>query len=159
VIEVPGFAINVAPRTKKTHNLAVTIRPKDGRKPFQTVLPSEQYRQFFGLAMREVPLIRHGLMAEGFELPILGNLSVRALFYRDTDSGDAAGYYQGLGDFLQSAKYDDKGKRKRDGAGIIDDDRQIKDWDGSRLLIDRSEPRIEVYITVLRECPTTREMF
>ncbi len=156
--EIPGFAINAVPRTKKTSNIAVTIRPKDGRRPFQTVLPSAAYQKFFRAAMKESPLIKAGLRQAGVELPIQGDLNVCALFYRDRDQGDAVGFYQALGDFLQSPR-EKNGKETRQGAGLIVDDRQVKSWNGSELRLDYKHPRIEVFITVLRERATTLAMF
>jgi hypothetical protein len=38
-------------------------------------------------------------------------------------------------------------KRSRTGLGLILDDKQIVSWDGSRLLIDRDRPRVELTLT------------
>ena len=59
----------------------------------------------------------------------------RALFYRDAARGDAVGYYQGLADLLE----------KR---GVISNDKWLVSWDGSRLEIDKENPRVEVTLTV-----------
>jgi hypothetical protein len=56
-----------------------------------------------------------------------------ALFYRDADRGDAIGYLQGLADVLQEA-------------GIVSDDKWFTQFDGSRLLVDRERPRVELLI-------------
>ena len=61
-------------------------------------------------------------------------LNCRALFYRDARRGDAVGYYQGLADLLE----------KR---GVIENDAQLTQWDGSRLLLDRENPRVEIELT------------
>jgi hypothetical protein len=53
------------------------------------------------------------------------------LFYRDAERGDAVGYYQGLADLLE----------KR---GVVANDRLIMSWDGSRLLKDSANPRVEL---------------
>ena len=42
-------------------------------------------------------------------------------------------------------------------AGIIADDRQIEDWDGSRRLIDAANPRVEIYITLVGDAPARQE--
>jgi Holliday junction resolvase RusA-like endonuclease len=36
-------------------------------------------------------------------------------------------------------------------AGILSNDNQIEDWDGSRRLKDAGRPRVEIYITVVQE--------
>lgn len=40
-------------------------------------------------------------------------------------------------------------EQARDGLGIIGDDSQIEHWDGTRLLVDRARPRIEVEVETL----------
>ena len=62
--------------------------------------------------------------------------NVRALFYRDAERGDAVGYYQGLADLLE----------KR---GVIANDSQLRSWDGSRLLKDAGNPRVEIELQPL----------
>lgn len=69
--------------------------------------------------------------------PITTRVSARALFYlTPRQGGDAHGYYQGLADFLQDR-------------GILHNDRLIRHWDGSRLLVDRARPRVELELEVL----------
>ena len=57
-----------------------------------------------------------------------------ALFYRDRDSGDAVGYQQGLADALEKWN-------------ILSNDKYLVSWDGTRLLLDRAKPRVEVTLT------------
>jgi hypothetical protein len=64
-------------------------------------------------------------------LPYDFPVNCRALFYRDKDVGDAVGFYQALADCIQDA-------------GILVNDRLIEQWDGSRLLVDKTNSRIEV---------------
>lgn len=45
-------------------------------------------------------------------------------------------------------------KLSRRGLGIIGDDSQIVHWDGTRLLIDRERPRIEVEVIVIEPAQT-----
>jgi Holliday junction resolvase RusA-like endonuclease len=59
-----------------------------------------------------------------------------AVFYRDADRGDAVGYYQGLADLLE----------KR---GVLANDKQIADWNGSELRKDAQRPRVELTLEVL----------
>lgn len=64
-------------------------------------------------------------------------LNCRATFYRHANVGDAVGFYQGVADVLESH-------------GIVDNDRQLVSWDGSRLRKDKDRPRVEL---VLEEIP------
>lgn len=68
-------------------------------------------------------------------------VSVRALVYRDANRGDLVGYLQAIGDALQG------GHGKSKVPCVLVDDVQIKSWDGSRLLIDKVNPRVEIELT------------
>jgi Holliday junction resolvase RusA-like endonuclease len=105
-----------APRTKKTSNRLV----RAGKRA--VVLPSKAWATW----VQEAKI--RGLSAR---LPLTAALNCRAVFYRDADRGDAVGYYQGLADLLE--------KRR-----VIANDKQIVSWDGSRLLKDATNPRVEV---------------
>ena len=159
--EIPGFAIrSSAPRTKKNSARVVTIPAKGARRchacgkmpGFPKVLPSEAYETWERAALREMLVIVPALRAAGVELPITAPISVEALVYVEpradgkmrADVGDVCGYYQAVGDMLQAA-------------GIIADDRQIEDWDGSRRLIDAANPRVEIYITLVGDAPARQE--
>jgi hypothetical protein len=113
-----------APRTKKTSNRLV--RAGDRHR----VLPSKAWTGWAARARIEV------CPGEDCQPPPLDGvlLNCTALFYRDANRGDAVGYYQGLADLLE----------KR---GVIVNDRCLVSWDGSRLLIDRENPRVEVTLT------------
>jgi len=63
--------------------------------------------------------------------PIKEPVNCAAIFYRDALRGDAVGYYQGLADVLEYYR-------------IVEDDRFIVSWDGSRLEKDAKNPRVEV---------------
>jgi Holliday junction resolvase RusA-like endonuclease len=108
-------------------------------------MPSEAFEYWRRLAMEEALVIKGQLQRRGIELPIIDHVSVRALFYQDVDRADACGLYQGLGDFLQDA-------------GILKNDRQIADWDGSRRLVDRADPRIEIFIQVVKRVPAEQDL-
>lgn len=77
--------------------------------------------------------IRAAARKFGVTLPLVQDVNCRAVFYRHAEVGDANGFYQALADFLQKA-------------GIVKNDRQIKQWDGARLRKDRDNPRIEVWL-------------
>lgn len=141
----PTFLLTGAPRTKKTSSRLVRI----GK--FHKIIPSKAHQSWFACAMDQAAEIRQRFRKAGIALPITQPVNVRAWFYRQTDVGDACGYYQALGDWLQEPVQSkkDQTKWRRQGAGIIKDDRQIASWDGSRLLKDSKCPRIEVQIQIL----------
>ena len=145
-MEIPGFILEGAPRTKKTHSRIVNIPkagsrkcPACGHRPgFPKVLPSEAHEKWHKGAILECLYIKAELVRSGVSLPIADAVNVRAVFYRESRVGDACGFYQALGDLLQDA-------------GIIVNDSQIASWDGSRLEKDADRPRIEVWLQVVRE--------
>lgn len=174
---VISFQLPVQPRTKKTSNRIVRLGknrarlslhrsegdisgncPKCRSAVFVTideaarkVMPSDEYEQF----ALECMWFRGQLhQAIRFPLPITGPVAVKATFYRAGDYGDLLGYEQALADVLQAeawskAKPGQAPKKRRDGLGLIVDDKQIRSWDGSRLAI--GEPHIAVEISVLGE--------
>lgn len=116
-----SFTVVGAPRTKKN-----SIRVVGGR-----VLPSEAWTrwcrdalfQFAGAYMMHPPRWKGGAA------------NVCALFYVDADRKvDAVNLYQGLADLLE----------KR---GCVEDDVVFASWDGSRVVVDRANPRVEVTLT------------
>lgn len=112
------FVILGPPRTKKTHQRIVRC----GK--FSKILPSEAYIEWNGIA---VPQLQLAMKAA----PITCDVNCRALFLRQTNIGDATGFYQALADTLQDA-------------GVILNDRFIVSWDGSRLDKDAANPRVIV---------------
>ena len=118
------FTLKSAPRTKKNHGI-ITTRGKSPR-----MLPSKQFSAWNRIAQVELARVR----ADSRGFPIEFNVNVRAWFYRDAERGDAVGYYQALADALQEGR-------------IVADDKCLISWDGSRLLKDADNPRIEVHIT------------
>jgi Holliday junction resolvase RusA-like endonuclease len=122
------FTITGPPRTKKNHSRVV----RAGR--FTKVLPSLAHEAWFALASSQAPTILRRIQGT----PITGPVQVTARFYRDANRGDLNGYQQALGDWLEAVC-------------IIEDDKWIESWDGSRKLVDKQNPRIEVEITELRE--------
>lgn len=125
------FTITGTPRTKKNHGQMVPGVSKAG-KAFTRIVPSEAYRKWHREAKPQLQVLKlvGGIVA--IDTP----MNVAAIFYRDAETGDAVGYYQGLADALQDAQ-------------IITDDKWIVQWDGSRIKKDALNPRIEVTITPL----------
>jgi hypothetical protein len=138
-----------SPKTKKNHSQIVPHLDRS------LLIPSKEYLEWERIASDE--LIRAGLckrvhvpakavpgkkprtkfaivLARGTMIDY--RVTCRALFYRARDAGDANGFYQAAADFLQHV-------------GILKNDALIRDWDGSRLLKDPANPRIEIRLTQL----------
>jgi hypothetical protein len=99
------------------------------------VLPSPDYRE---VAKRLVPALAKAWKEAGAPAPLGSQgegLSVNAQFVLGPrQAPDATGLYDALADLLQES-------------GIIENDRRIEHWDGSRRIRDdRSNPRTEVSI-------------
>lgn len=120
-----SFTIYGPPRTKKNHGW----RTKSGKQ-----MPSHSFAAWNRLAQASLACVRSRHLHTWF--PITEPINCRALFYRDAERGDAVGYYQALADALEDAR-------------ILDNDSLVVSWDGSRLLKDRTNPRIEVHLEVL----------
>lgn len=122
-----SFVIPSAPRTKKTSNRIVRV----GR--FQKVLPSKAFVEWNAIA--QIYLNRVRSASPMWLRDSRGRrVNCAALFYRKTNVGDATGYYQALADALQEAR-------------IVENDKLIVTWNGSQLLKDAANPRIEVTLT------------
>ena len=120
------FTIPVAPRTKKNSQSFVTLRT--GRT---LLLPSKTYREF---EKNVVTWCKTNLFNfTPYSSPV--NMSCR--FYMDKNyKSDLVGYLQAIQDALIKAN-------------VIEDDNHniISTVDGSEVLLDRKNPRIEVTIT------------
>lgn len=113
-----------APRTKKNHG----FRTKQGHS-----MPSAAYSAWDRMAQLQIAKFRaaHPLRVI---LPLRLPCNIKAIFYREALVGDAVGFYQALADTLEKG-------------GIVENDRLIVSWDGSRLFKDSDNPRVEVEIT------------
>jgi Holliday junction resolvase RusA-like endonuclease len=121
--------------------------PRIGRsrtgKPF--VMPSKALEKWEEIATLQLQA-QHGRAARASRWylgdkgqPCVIQVGAKALFYRPVDGpGDLDNYEKALGDALQKA-------------GIVANDRLIRSWDGSRLLIDRKNPRVEVELSPFTE--------
>jgi Holliday junction resolvase RusA-like endonuclease len=108
------------PRTKKNYSRIV----RAGRR-FR-LLPSAAHEGWARSAMAQLQGWRRSPLADG--------VAVKAFIYRERKTGDLINYLQALADALERA-------------GVVQNDRQIMSWDGSRLDKDARRPRIEVDIT------------
>jgi hypothetical protein len=134
-----------------------------------SVQPSPDYKEWFD----EMYLLRNDLVdqckAAGFQIPFTEPVGIKALFYRDRLTGDFDGYTAALADMIQSDQWRCKACRKktfriadcphcgakvcflehcRKGLGLIQDDKQIAHWDGTRLKKDAINPRVELTISL-----------
>jgi Holliday junction resolvase RusA-like endonuclease len=71
---------------------------------------------------------------------LTADLHVTALIYRDARRGDLDNFEHAIGDALQKA-------------GIIKNDSQIESWDGTRKLLDKERPRVEITIEAMDAPP------
>lgn len=111
------------PRTKKTHQRI--FRNKRTGAPM--VMPAKTSKAWEASAILQL------MQARAFDFESDGPVSVCALVYRDARRGDLVGYLQAIGDALERS-------------GVIVNDRLIASWDGSRLLVDRERPRVEIEV-------------
>lgn len=132
-----------------------------------SVQPSENYKEWFSAVYMFRNAITRAAGENGLALPLVGSVAIEAIVYRDADRGDALGYYEAIADAIQADQYlcercrkkmytvqcqcGQVGKHTRKGLGIILDDKQALIWDGSRILVDRKRPRIELTVRVLEE--------
>jgi len=115
------FTVFGIPRTKKTSNRIVWVRGKP------KVLPSLAWEKW----------VETCVIVPSTPVPYR-EYNVTALFYRDALRGDSHGYYQGLADLLEKHH-------------IIANDVTLVSWDGSRMLKDKDNPRVEVTLTEVTE--------
>ena len=127
------FTVWGSPRTKKTSNRLVVAGHR------HRILPSKAWTNW----VKTAPILR-GTNRDEPVRQVLGvpdkPYNVCATFYRDARRGDWLGYCQGLADLLE----------KR---GVISNDKWFCAWDGSRLYVDRENPRVEVTLTELKIGP------
>jgi hypothetical protein len=119
------LTLHGAPRTKKTSN---QLQRFGGRLK---VVPSEAWMEWRDRVKASVdvePWMR--LKDQPY--------NCTALFYRDASRGDAIGFYTGLADVLEEL-------------GVVSNDRWIVSWDGSRLLVDKEHPRVQLTLTPIHE--------
>lgn len=129
VFTVPG-----APRQKKNSGRIVFLGKRchgcrRGVSP--RILPSKPWEAWSRLA---IPLVRE------LKIPtIMEPVNCAALFFCDTKrTVDPCNLYEGLADILEAAK-------------IVENDSLLATWDGSRLHLDRENPRVDVTLTLHSE--------
>jgi len=119
-----SLVIDGPPRTKKNSQQLARIR---GRFfPVQ----SAAYRKWAKPATLQLQSQWAG------RAPLAVPMFMTALVYRDRNTGDCLNFWAAVCDVLEDA-------------GVIENDKLIMHVDGSRLLIDRYHPRVELTLTSL----------
>lgn len=128
--QVIKFTLPIKPRTKKNHSQLVTL--KTGR---QMLLPAKAYKEF------EKEVVKYCNKELKHIQQINEPINLECHFYKDKNyKSDLVGYLQAVQDALVKA-------------GILYDDNTkiVRTTDGSRVEVDRENPRIEVFITFYGE--------
>lgn len=121
-----------SPRTKK--NSQRIMRSKSG-KPF--VAQSEQHDAWATAAILQLrSKFMHVRPRHAGALTIDVNLAAK--IYRDRPVGDLGNYLAAICDALERA-------------GVVENDRQITGFDGSRLRVDKKNPRVEMELTPMED--------
>jgi Holliday junction resolvase RusA-like endonuclease len=124
-VPIISLILHAPPRTKKNSGQFVSIGK--GEKKRTIMLPSKAYREWEQLVLGQAK-------KQAGDLCIDYPVNARLMIYRERATGDAVGYYQAVADALEKA-------------GLLKNDRFIVSWDGSRLLKDAAQPRVEVELT------------
>ena len=124
------FVIAGPPRTKK--NSPRILRGKGGRPFVAPSKASERWQRDAAIEMQRTR--RCAGWPEPYDVPV----NLKALVYRDRDVGDLDNFIAAICDALEAAD-------------IVTNDKLIRAHDGSRLLIDRERPRVEIEVTPLDE--------
>lgn len=122
-----SFTVYGAPRTKKNHTRILRVR---GRT---VVAQAESHGVWANAAILQLRAKSHGLPAW-----VRGPVNMRAVVYRECDTGDLGNYLAAVCDALQAS-------------GVIANDREIRGFDGSRLAKDAKNPRVEISLSPMEE--------
>ena len=122
------FTILGPPRTKG--NSPRIAQTRTGRR---FVLPSKASEIWENAAIAQVQVRMHRYHGTTFHEGQRWNC--RALIYRERNGpGDASNYYKAIGDALERG-------------GAVTNDRYIASWNGSDVLLDRKNPRVEIELS------------
>lgn len=125
-----NFSILGDPRTKKNHTRIIRVR---GVPRIVQAESHDAWAQSAQLQLQaQWSAQRPRGMGDG--LPDDNPKNLRALVYRDRAVGDLGNYLAAICDVLERA-------------GVVANDRLIAGFDGSRLLVDRANPRVEITLT------------
>lgn len=120
-----AFTVTGPPRSKKNGARIVT-------RPFPRLLPSKAWCEWRDTCRFDAPITPNVVVIPRWSGD---TCNCAATFYVDSMRRiDANNLYSGLADLLQHH-------------GVVDDDACIIAWDGSRVYLDRDNPRTEVVLT------------
>ena len=124
------FVLYGEPRTKNGGKVVGILRPKRIR-----VIPPKPYRDWLRLiALQSAPILGRLQRTCPGAFPIARPISVKSIVYRGTNrAADLDRHLIAVGDCLQRL-------------GFLVNDRLIRSWDGSRLMVDQNTPRVECEI-------------
>jgi len=125
------FLIEGAPRTKKNHQRIIRVK---GRPVIAQAHTADAWEQTAILQLRAQ---RPKGMGGGMPT-FMTDVNARVLVYRDRAVGDLGNYLAAVCDALERAQ-------------VVENDRLIGGFDGSRLLVDRARPRVEIDLTPLTD--------
>jgi hypothetical protein len=145
------FEIGGSPRTKKTSSQGVVVQ-RPGMKPRAVMFPAKEWREWVRdariISRSSGDLIVYDRKAKrAIAIPELGSpiawiplgslYNCAALIYlSNRQHGDTLGYLQGLADLLEARR-------------VVDNDRQLVTWDGSRCIHSGAVPHVDVTLTLL----------
>ena len=129
------ITIEGAPRTKKNSGRLV----RGGRKQTgrQRLIPSKAFEEWNTSAQMQLAKWRSERRPDmaPVSFPIRREVNCCATIWREADTGDAVGYYQAIADALQEAR-------------IVENDRLVVSWDGSRLQKSKERPHVHILLTI-----------
>lgn len=121
-----------APRTKKNS----LRRLKRGKRVF--TVPSLAHEQWEAVAvaqLRKQHAYVRTIYGPDYAAMITTPVNLRAVVYRErAGRADLLNYLAAISDALERA-------------GVLEDDRLVASLDGSRLMLDRARPRVEIELT------------
>ena len=115
------------PITSKNSSVIIMLGKGTNKRPVP--IPSKQAREYFKLA---IPQLQAQWSWEPISMPV--NLCARV--YRERAWGDLGNYLSAICDILEKA-------------GVVENDKWILGFDGSRLDKDAERPRVEIVISRL----------
>lgn len=125
-MEITKFEIPGNPATKKNNN-QIFINPQTGKR---FVAPSQRYREYEEMCGWFVPKL-------GIDYPV----NIKCVYYRETKGVvDLVNLLEATDDILQKF-----------GAITSDCYKVVAGHDGSRVLFDKKNPRVEITITKMEE--------
>lgn len=134
-----GFTIFGQPATKK--NSATMLRNH------ACLLPSKAYRRYEKHCREAINMLRYKMKLPHFLWPV--RLQVHYFLESEAHYPDVVGLMQATADIISDEYKTIEHKRRLVCPWLLADDRIIKNWDGTRVSVDRKNPRVEIIIIPL----------